>query len=106
MCAYCIMRALLFIASLAQTTTFRTFFAAISAVLHSTIVPFSWKRVNCIGSGSVPVAAKMLGRRCYASELVAERAEEARARLAAIPEPMEFSMPVPEQAALVFEDAA
>lgn len=58
------------------------------------------------GSGSVPVAAKMLGRRCYASELVAGRADEARARLAATPEPMELSTPASEQAALVFEDAA
>lgn len=59
------------------------------------------------GSGSVPVAAKMLGRRCYASELVAERAEEARARLAATPEPLDLGAVLPpEQAALAFEEAA
>jgi adenine-specific DNA-methyltransferase len=58
------------------------------------------------GSGSVPVVAKMLGRRCYASEIVPERAEEARARLAATPEPMDLSVSPAEQALMSLEEAA
>lgn len=45
------------------------------------------------GSGSVPVACVATGRRFLASELDAERAEGARARLAATPPPMALEPP-------------
>jgi adenine-specific DNA-methyltransferase len=57
------------------------------------------------GSGSVPVAARITGRRFFASELVADRAEEARARLLATPEPMILA-PAASQAAFSLEEAA
>lgn len=58
------------------------------------------------GTGSVPLACKRTGRRFYASELLPERAEEARARLAVTPEPLDITPPAAEQAALAFEEAA
>lgn len=50
------------------------------------------------GTGPVPIACKMTGRRFLASELVPERAEEARRRLAATPLPLELA-PAHEQGA-------
>lgn len=60
------------------------------------------------GSGSVPVTAKMLGRRFYASELVPERAEESRTRLFSTPEPLPLALSIrpAEQAVMTFEEAA
>lgn len=52
------------------------------------------------GTGSVPVAAKATGRHFIASEIDAARAEEARARLAATPLPLESAARL-EQAVLV-----
>lgn len=53
------------------------------------------------GTGSVPVAAKMTGRRCVASEIDPERAEQARARLAATPWPLDLAAPVATQEVLL-----
>lgn len=46
------------------------------------------------GTGSVPIAARMTGRRFLASEIDPARAEEARTRLAATPYPLASLAPV------------
>jgi hypothetical protein len=81
-------------------------FSALQTGIHVNMIHLFWLIVKSTGTGSVPVSCVMTGRQFYAGELVPERADEARARLASTPTPMLLRPERHERHALMLEDAA